>query len=53
MLIACLSLGACYIEMSKLNEAEEAFSEAVRINSAVLPPGHRDITAGKVCADVK
>lgn len=46
-LVVCYGLGACYLKLSRLRDAEEAFSELVKIYKAMYPPGHPEIADGQ------
>ena len=42
--VECYNMGACYFKLSQLNAAEEAFSQTLRIETAIFPPGNDSIS---------
>ena len=40
-------MGMCYVELSQLDAAEEAFSQTLRIETAIFPPGNDNISTSE------
>ena len=45
--VVCDNMGMCYMELSQLDAAEEAFTQSLKIKTAIFPPGHEDISLSK------
>ena len=46
MCVACHNMGHCYVKLSQFDTAEEAFSQALSIFTAIHPQGCEEISIG-------
>ena len=42
--IVCYNIGFCYMNLSQFEAAEDALLESLRIETAIYPQGHDEIT---------
>ena len=45
--VVCYNMGMCYVELSRLDAAEEAFSQSLAIKTAIFPPGNDSISTSE------